>query len=267
MGPLELSNTPLDRAGSRRPACLLLHGLGAGVFEMCLLAEVLHQQGYPVRAFNYPGHDQPGSVMPHSTWEQWYGAVESHYQDLAQRYGQVAVIGFSTGGTLGLRLAAHHAVGPLVLLAPFLRLKTPSFLPIPLEDIVNSPLGVLISSVPRQGSPIAEPQMQRLATQVRPYQTFSVLSVRSAVALTRWVEHNLARVTTPTLIVQSPIDSVVDPQGAQIIHDRLGSPRRELLWLKQSDHIITLDWEREQVFAAVLDFLAETNPSHPGVLG
>jgi len=250
-----LRNEPIDLPGSRKPACLLLHGLGSGVYELCLLADFLQGLGYPVRAFNFPGHEGMGRIMPMSEWTDWYGAIESEFLRLQNLYGSVAVIGFSTGGTLALRLATLHSPQGLVLLAPFLGLYQPPFLPIPLETVVKSPLPDLFPVVPRAGSPIRDPDMQRLATQARPYQTFSTLAVRSALTLIDLVRPHLGCITAPTLIVQSPLDRVVDPQGSQEIYDRIGSSAKKLLWLLESDHVIGLDLEREQVFAAIADFL------------
>jgi carboxylesterase len=253
---ITLRNDPIEYPGSRRPACLLLHGLGAGVFEVCLLADFLQTLDYPVRAFHFPGHEGLGRVMPASEWRQWYGAVEAEFLRLKHQYGSVAVMGFSTGGTLALRLAALHSLESLVLLAPFLGLYRPPWLPIPLETLVNSPLPYVIPWVPRLGSPIRDREMQRLATQIRPYQTFSTWAVRSALDLIAQVRPHLHDITAPVLIVQSPLDRVVDPHGAQEVYDRVGSPLKKLLWLQHSDHILGLDLERDQVFAAIADFLA-----------
>ena len=52
-------------------------------------------------------------------------------------------------------------------------------------------------------------------------------------------------------------EHTVRPESAQLIYDQLGSKHKEILWLEKSGHIITLDEEREQVFAAVEKFLVE----------
>ncbi|MEO1134538.1 MAG: carboxylesterase, partial [Cyanobacteria bacterium J06639_1] len=97
-----LSNQPflLEAEGDR--ACLLMHGLGGGAYEMQQLGTHLHQEGWTVRCSLYPGHDRPAPAMPDSTWEQWYDCVLSEYQTLAATYSEVAVVGFSTGCVLGL---------------------------------------------------------------------------------------------------------------------------------------------------------------------
>ena len=64
---LTLDNTPFYLPGDERlgrHACLLMHGLGGGVYEMKLLGYHLHAQGFSVKGVNYPGHDKPAVRMP-----------------------------------------------------------------------------------------------------------------------------------------------------------------------------------------------------------
>jgi esterase/lipase len=67
-----LSNNPFLLENSQDHACLLLHGLGGGVYELELLGQYLYQQGLTVQTINYPGHDHPALEMPTSRWEEWY---------------------------------------------------------------------------------------------------------------------------------------------------------------------------------------------------
>ncbi|WP_297049724.1 MULTISPECIES: alpha/beta hydrolase [unclassified Thermosynechococcus] len=239
-------------AGDR--ACLLLHGLGGGVYELQLLAEVLYEGGWTVQGILYPGHDRPSAQMPASTWPQWYGAVVSAFQDLRESYSTVAVIGFSTGGTLALHLAHHYPVDALVLLAPFLRIYRPWFSPVAPERLVQS-LGQWIPWLPRRTLPIRDRPLRQAAAAACFFKSFNLQAVRSALDLIAQVEPELPMITTPTLILQSRADTTVDPQGAQKIYEHLGSPDKELHWLKESDHLLPLDVEREQVFAKVVAFL------------
>ena len=55
---------------------------------------------------------------------------------------------------------------------------------------------------------------------------------------------------------------VVDPDQAMWLYQELGSEEKNLSWL-DSDHILTLDGERETVFAQVCAFLNQ-DPSAPG---
>jgi carboxylesterase len=80
--------------------------------------------------------------------------------------------------------------------------------------------------------------------------------VRSAIELMRQVQPKLSSLNNPMLIVQSHKDTVVDPASASILYQHISSTQKQLLWLKESDHVITLDRERNEVFRAVGEFLA-----------
>ena len=261
-----LSNEPfyLQAETDSEEAFLLLHGLGGGVYEMRLLADRLHQAGYTVAGINYPGHDAPASVMPASSWQQWYRHVEATYRQLAERHPKVSVVGFSTGCMLALHLAASHAeqqpIQRLILLSPFLKVRKEWYYLLAPEVYLQS-LGRLIRHIPRFRLPINDPDMHDRAHRSAYFKTFNLKAARSALELIRMVSHTLETVQSPTLIVQSHRDTVVCPSGARLLMNRLGSPVKEVYWLEESNHVILLDSERDAVMDRILTFVAHTQPS------
>jgi carboxylesterase len=61
----------------------------------------------------------------------------------------------------------------------------------------------------------------------------------------------------PTLIIQGDLDTVVDPAGASWLHQHLGSTQKSLVRFPQSDHLVTLDRERNQVIERIKEFLQD----------
>jgi carboxylesterase len=251
----KLTNTPFLLTGTNPDqAILLLHGLGGGVYEMQLLGEYLHQQGFTTQGIAYPGHDQPEAKMPVSTWQQWYGHIQSTYQTLSQTYAQISIVGFSTGCPLALHLAAQVPVHKLVLLSPYFLIRRQWYFLMPVENYIFA-LDWLIKDVPRLRLPIFDPEMHRQAMEVVFFRTFNIPSVRSAMELIERVKQEVPNITNPTLIIQSPKDTVVDPSGADYLEKHLGSSQKKLVWLQHSDHVVSLDGERDRVFAEVGAFL------------
>ncbi|MEO0801424.1 MAG: alpha/beta fold hydrolase [Cyanobacteria bacterium J06642_2] len=250
-----LSNQPFTLTGESDRACLLLHGLGGGAYEMQDLGVHLHQQGWTVRCPLYPGHDRPLPAMPDSTWQQWYECALNEYRQLAEDYERIAVVGFSTGCLLGLHLAASQPISKLILLAPYLLLRRQWYYLIPLEVYLFS-IGRFIKDLPRLRLPIRDREMERAAREVVFFQTFNLNAVRSASELIEIVKQELPEIQVPTAIVQSRADTVVDPSGAEYLQQVMGARVQKLQWLEDSDHIITLDGDREQVFGEVSAFLA-----------
>ncbi len=249
----QLSNEPFLLTGSSQ-ACLFLHGLGGGIYQMRLLAEHLNQSGLTVNGINFPGHDQPVRQMPRSHWQDWFNHTLRAYQQLTTQYASVSVVGFSTGCLVGLHLAATYPVDKLVLLSPFMAIKHEwyyGFRP----EIYLKTLGLAIENVWRKRLPIRDPEMLKLAEASIYFRTFNLPSVRSALELIEQVKHDLPQIDRPTLIIQSPKDTVVDPAGATLIYQTLNSQSKTLYWLKQSDHMIMMDRERDEVFTQVRQFL------------
>lgn len=249
-----LENKPFLLPGSSAHACLLLHGLGGGVYEMQWLGQHLNGLGLTVQSVLYPGHDIPGKKMPRSQWQDWYAHIVETYLTLSQSYGQVSLVGFSTGCLLGLNLAMQHPAFKLVMMAPYFGLKHEWYYGLPLEVYINT-LGYLIPDVPRLRLPIADPMVEKQARKAAFFSTFNLDAVRSAIELMNQVQPRLSSLQNPTLILQSPKDTVVDPASASVLYEQLGSAEKVLIWLKDSDHVITLDRERNEVFRAVGEFL------------
>lgn len=249
-----LSNEPFLLEGQGGHACLLLHGLGGGSFEMQLLGEHLHRLGFTVQTVNYPGHDRRTAIMPASRWEEWYAHVEEAYHALRIRSTSITVIGFSTGSLLGLHLAAQHPVDRLVALSPFLAVRHQWYYVLRPESYLFS-IGHLVPFVPKFAAPLKDADMRRHVANASYFRTFSLSSARSAVSLIREVKNELRHVHCPILIIQSPHDRVVDPNGAVYLYREIGARIKKMHWLRESDHIITLDSEREEVFEHIGQFL------------
>ncbi|MDX2272470.1 MAG: alpha/beta fold hydrolase [Cyanobacteriota bacterium] len=259
---MTLHNQPFLWKGSRdyEQAFLLLHGLGGGVYELQYLGEVIHHLGYTVQGINFPGHDTPTAKMPPSHWIEWYDAILRTYGQLRQDYRLISVVGFSTGCPLALRLALAESTHCLILLAPFLAIRHRWYYLWRPEQYLQT-FGTLIGEVPRLTLPIRDPQMRLAAQKVAFFQTFNLGAVSSALQLIAEVKPKLADIDCPTLIVQSRQDSVVDPAGAEEIYRKIQSPVKKLVWLEKSDHIISLDWERELVFEEVRNFIQSSELS------
>jgi carboxylesterase len=249
-----LSNQEFYHHKEQGTACLLLHGLGGGIYELQPLGEVLHQRGISVMGFNYPGHDQQVLRMPESKWEQWLERIHFQYEALAKNHDTVHVVGFSTGCPLALKLLETHPVGKLILLSPFLAIKHQWYYGMRPEFYVKH-LGHHLKEVPRLRLPIKDPGMLRHAEKAAFMKSFNLKAVQSALNLIEGVKSQLHRVENDTLIIQSSQDRIVDPSGAQYLMDNLGSSQKTLQWLNRSDHVISLDWERLAVYEQIMGFI------------
>jgi carboxylesterase len=232
----------------------VLHGLGGGPYELQPVISALEDAGVRVLAPIMPGHDTRGPVMPASSWRDWLSTVETAF-DLLAAGGEVAVIGFSTGGTLALQLASLRPVARLVLMAPFLAIRYSGLIPVRTANLLRA-LARVIPNLPRRAPAVRDPEMKRWASSSDRYRTFNLNAAVSALELIDVVKGRLHEIQTPTLIIQGKLDSVVEPRLAAWLLDHLGSSEKSLVSLPRSDHLVALDREREQVIALVRDFVA-----------
>ena len=104
------THAPVPTDPARLPSCLALHGLGGGPYEIGPLIDALRADGAPRGRAHLARPRTHGPIMPASNWRDWAEAAEAAFDALAATGGPVVVIGFSTGGTLALRLATRRPV-------------------------------------------------------------------------------------------------------------------------------------------------------------
>jgi carboxylesterase len=232
-------------APGRRLACLLIHGLGSTPRCMRDLADELVQHGIDVEAVLLPGHGTHPEDLQQITWADWYATVRDAVHRLRARADCVVVLGQSLGGTLALHAAAHEAVDGVITLAgvAYLRDWRLWFLPVvkPFKRWRRSPGNDVSRDVVDVGS----------------YDRMPLTAIHELLRLARIVRSELASIRVPALIVHGNEDHVAPAQNADFIHQRLGSPHKEILRLEASYHVITLDHDRDLVARRVVRFIRD----------
>lgn len=237
-----------------RVGCLLLHGLGGGPYELNPLIDALIDEGLHTEAPLLPGHDGPGPRMPPSRWSDWVDTAETAFAGLAASGDPVAVIGFSTGAVLALHLAATSPVACQALLAPFLAIRYSGYIPCRPASLLR-PLARIIPDLPRRPPAVRDPEMRKWAARASRFRTFNLCAALSALELIDRVKPLASSITTPTLIVQGRLDTVVEPEGAGWLHENLGAAEKTLISLPRSDHLVALDRDRDQAIRETVAFV------------
>jgi carboxylesterase len=243
-----------DMTHSEPSSCLVLHGLGGGPYELAPLIAALDEDGLRVSAPVLPGHDSAGPVMPASSWRDWAAKAESAFDELAADGRPVVVIGFSTGATLALRLASRRPVARLVLLAPFLAIRFTGLVPLRPPSYLSH-FAKFIPDLPRRPAAVRDHRMREWASGRDRFRTFNLQATLSALELIDEVKLLVPQVTTPALIIQGELDTVVEPAGATWLAEQLGSVETTLESLPHSDHLVALDRERDRVIALTKAFV------------
>ncbi|MDX2037848.1 MAG: alpha/beta fold hydrolase [Isosphaeraceae bacterium] len=237
----------------RPPRCLVLHGLGGGPYEVAPLIDGLAAEGAILRAPTLPGHDGLGPVMPASRWQDWFDASLAELAGLNPGGNEpVVVVGFSTGATLALRLAAERRIDRLILLAPFLAIRYSGLVPLRPTSYLRR-LSRVVPNLPRRPPAVRDSAVRRSLAGCDRFTTFSLAAAASALELIEDVVPRVPSIRTPTLILQGTLDTVVEPSNAAWLLAKLGSSAKRLEWLSRSDHLLALDRDRDRVMQLVLD--------------
>lgn len=223
---------------------LLIHGFTGSPAEMRLLGEYLQAQGYTVLAPRLCGHGTSPEEMAKTAWRHWYTEVENGYHYLQGFCREVSVVGLSMGALLALKLALEYPVKQIVTMsAPFfLTDRRLPFLPI---------YRLFKRFAPKRRRKLYPVDGKYSVA----YNRTPLSSLESLLELIEQVKTSLPVVSRPLLIIQSRSEHTVRPEGAQYLYDYAGSSRKQLIWLENSGHIVTLDRERDLVFAGIHEFL------------
>jgi carboxylesterase len=239
-----------------RVGVLLVHGFTGNPLATRPLGQRLAAEGYCVEVPLLPGHGTSHRDLAKTRYADWANAVERVLDRLASTCDRVVLVGHSVGGTIALDLASRRpddvdgvvVINPLLAdreellakLAPVLALVLP-FLP---RDLLGMPTNDL-----------ARPDVEEHA--------YALVSSKAAQSLIRQlprVRTQLIDLTQPLLVVRSPQDHTVAPKSSLELMQLVGSGDVRELVCERSYHMPQLDFDAEEVEAAVAAFVGEFVP-------
>lgn len=225
--------------------CLLVHGFSGNPSSLRPMGEYLAAQGFTVLGPRLKGHGTTVEEMLRCTYQDWLDSAESGLQELLGRCEIVFAAGLSMGATIVLHLACRHPGeirGVIPICGPvFFKNFLISLLPL---------LRPFVKFIPGVGSDIKDPAVQELA-----YDKIPLPALLELVKLCRMVKKELPLIRQPALIFESREDHVVPPSNAEYIRQKLGSADKELVWLENSYHVATLDYDKELIFKRTAQFM------------
>lgn len=236
-------------------ACLLVHGFTGSPHELRELGRHLAEQGITAQGVLLPGHGTSPEDMASCRYQDWLAAVERELDALLAEGKRVVLAGLSMGGTLALNVAARRAedarlAGVVALAAP-LRFVDWRLRLLPVAGLLMRWL-----SWGRPDIKDASVWDQHVA-----YRRFHVRALIQLVRLVRDTRLLARQVRQPLLVVQSRLDNTVAAFNAQLICQTVASPAPRLVWLDNSYHVITLDYDAARVRQEVAGFIREITSS------
>ena len=234
---------------------LLLHGLAGSSLEVARLAQMLQQSGLSVVTPDIPGF---AYGTPESDWQSWVKVVREHVLSLKSQYTTVSVVGVSMGATLAMEVATHEDINALVLLSvalgydgwavPWYRFLLPVARYIPFHQryrhTEGEPYGI---KNPEIRAMIKKVMLDKRQSEVGG-ESISLDQLLQGDALIKHVCRRADLLSDPLLIMHPIEDESVHPRHAQFVFDHASSSDKELIYLGDCYHMITVDNERDTVF-------------------
>jgi carboxylesterase len=226
---------------------LLLHGLSGTPEEVKPLGDFLAQQGISTLAPWLSGHGTSPGDLAKTTWQDWAMDAGEAYENIRGYCSKVFVAGLSMGADLALHLASHFPVAGVISMAAPVRISDFRFNGIAFFRFLQWRTSDLAGG-------IRDPQAP-------PHLTYPYVATKSLYELKKFMSHvreDLPYITAPALVVQGRRDSMVPPANAEMLYQSMGSKVKHLLYLDSSDHVVTMDFEKQVLFEKAFKFI-QTN--------
>ncbi|PNH80483.1 carboxylesterase [Arthrobacter sp. AFG20] len=227
------------------------HGFTGSPLSILPWAEFLAGRGFAVTVPLLPGHGTSWQELARTGWREWHGAFEQSYLELAARTDECYVAGLSMGGAIALLTASRHDVAGVAVVNPGL-----SF-----YDRRVRVIG-LLKYVQRTTVPLAEENSTAPPTDDGDYSLTPLAAVHQLKRLFAAAVRGLPRITAPVLVFKSANDAVVPPSSLSLIRRRLGSAALDVVLLRNSGHVATLDTDAEEIFESSARFFQLHSQSH-----
>ena len=210
---------------------VLVHGVLASPVELKDFAYRLAGQGHPVICVRLKGHGTVPEDLHDRSWQEWLSSVRRGYEIMSHISRDVSLVGFATGASLALLLAAEKPQGLAMVVAVSapLKFRARGLRYAPALDFANT-FGKWLY-LPNGIKPFQRGQPEH------PEFEHSNMPVRALAELHKVVEalhQDLPQVSCPVMIIHGSDDPVVDPASAEMIHERVGS-------LEKRIHMVTSD--------------------------
>lgn len=231
-------------AGGGPAGALVLHGITGSCQSVRGVAEALATAGFTVECPLLPGHGTTVADLQATSWADWSAAAEAAYDELAARCPDgVMVAGLSMGGTLTAWIASRRPdVAGIACINP----AVASFGPV--RDLLVATIEAGEEVIDKIGHDIADPEAVEISYEHTPLRP--LLSLLEAI---EELQPDLPNIACPAFIVTSTNDHVVPPFHSDHLAEQVAGPVERMI-LERSFHVATLDYDRADIEARVVEF-------------
>lgn len=252
--------------GDNGAIVILIHGLTGTPNEMRFLANYFNKRGYTVICPRLANHGAPLGVLKKTRWQDFYASVQSVVKSrkVMDNAGPVFVSGLSMGALLSLlaadefrdRIAGVSCLAPTLFYDGWNTPMAKYFMPLartPLKYFFyfkeDPPYGVRNEAIQQRihkyYSDATLDDMENVAQYGYPY--FPVTLLYQLQLLVGHLRKKLRSINAPVQLIQAKDDDMTSTRNSRYIYDRISSGTKEMIFLYNSYHVITVDQERHVV--------------------
>ncbi len=261
--------------GTNGTGVLLVHGITGTPSEMRYLAQCLNRAGFSVFCNTLPRHCSTLNELKKVTWQEIADSCEADFKFLKKQCPRVFVGGLSMGALMAIHLAYNFpadvsgiiALAPTVFYDGWALHKGKALMPI----VWHIPLIRNMINI-REGPPygLKDPDLRenierfykhadaaKFSNKVFLFGSpfFPMANLYQHHLFSKMVKKEFSSVKTPILIIHAQEDDMTSVKNAQYVFEHIGSPKKFLLILNDSYHMVTIDKQKEKVAAETIKFL------------
>ncbi len=228
----------------------LIHGFTGSPAEMIPFAKRFESKNISVYCPRLAGHGTNIDDFNSSTVDQWYQSALDQYLEFKSRVKTTYIIGLSLGGQIATYLSYMAGCEKLALFStpydiPDNKMKYAKLISIFVKKIKKK----------EEKPAIFDEKARKLLLNYDNYPYYYLKPVSQLYKSFKYFHHYIKKTFAPLLIVQSELDPVSSFKSPQKIFNKSKSSKiKQMKYLKKSSHVITLDYEADELFSITYDF-------------
>ncbi|HLI71536.1 MAG TPA: alpha/beta fold hydrolase [Ktedonobacteraceae bacterium] len=246
--PLMPGAEPVSIAEGTRGGVLLLHGYTATPQQLRNWAMAFARAGFAVEVPLLPGHGTLAEELAETSWSDYVDCADAFYKKLAARHQQIFVGGLCTGGNIAAWMAIRYpaTTAGLMVINGHFKNKAPRGGTVDsLRELLKT--GKRFFEWPTLPKQVEDPQ----APPILAYNKIPIAPMLSLGPARIELCQHLGEIFCPVLVFVSLLGSDADPDNRWF--ENVSGPAERIV-LERSNHVATLDYDKEVVFERSLAF-------------
>ncbi len=223
---------------------LLSQGFTGSTSSVIYLGHKLSEAGFNVEGPRLSGHGTRWEDIIGVSFKDWICDAEDSLFRLRKNSKKIFTAGLSMGGTLALRLAEIHSdVKGIITVnhALFAAEEMALFVPV---------LKHFIKSVSAISNDLKNTGVKEIG-----YDRTPLAGVHELIKLQRETRMEIGKIVQPVLLFKSAVDHVLKAKNTVWAYNHLPSKDKELVWLHNSYHVATMDFDRDLIAQKTVEFI------------